>query len=168
MSKVKVYQAKDANEDVSNPVFGKVEEALDAIRRRAFELFEQRGCEPGADLDDWLDAEQDLFFVPHAELVESVEGFRVTVTAPGFDAGDIDVIALPRELLVEAKTERRFEPRRGSMRAGALETRTLYRRFDLTAPIETDKVTARIDEGSLTIEAPKKLVHRFSVRAAAA
>jgi len=168
MSKVRVHGATDTNAVVANPVFGKVQEALDAIRRRAFELFQKRGCAPEGDVDDWLQAEKDLFFVPHAEVNESDKGFRVMVAAPGFSAADIHVIALPQELLVEAKTERRLEPRRDSMQAGALESRTLYRRFDLTAPIETDKVTARIDEGSLTIEAPKKFMQRFPARAAAA
>ena len=30
------------------------------IRRRAFELFEQRGREEGHELDDWLQAEEEL------------------------------------------------------------------------------------------------------------
>lgn len=30
------------------------------IRRRAFELYEQRGKEDGHDLDDWLQAESEL------------------------------------------------------------------------------------------------------------
>ena len=30
------------------------------IRRRAFELYETRGCEGGHDLDDWLEAEIEL------------------------------------------------------------------------------------------------------------
>jgi hypothetical protein len=30
------------------------------IRRRAFELYEQRGREDGHDLDDWLQAESEL------------------------------------------------------------------------------------------------------------
>ena len=106
--------------------------------------------------------------MPPAEVNETHNGFRMTILAAGFDAGDIEVVALPGELLVEAKTVRRLEPRRDFMRAGALESRTLYRRFDLSAPIEIDQVTARIDEGSLTIEAPKKQLQRIPVRAAAA
>jgi len=30
------------------------------VARRAYELYEARGSEPGADLDDWLRAERDL------------------------------------------------------------------------------------------------------------
>ena len=60
MSKVKVHQANYANAEFADPVFGKVEEALDGVRRRAYQLFEERGCEPGADLDDWLQAECEI------------------------------------------------------------------------------------------------------------
>jgi outer membrane protein TolC len=30
------------------------------VARRAYELYEARGGEPGADLDDWLQAEREL------------------------------------------------------------------------------------------------------------
>lgn len=32
----------------------------DAVAVRAYELFEERGRQPGRDLDDWLRAEQEL------------------------------------------------------------------------------------------------------------
>jgi hypothetical protein len=32
----------------------------DAIARRAYELFQERGGEPGRDIDDWLHAEHEL------------------------------------------------------------------------------------------------------------
>lgn len=34
--------------------------AQDAIRERAYELYESRGREPGQDEQDWLRAEQDI------------------------------------------------------------------------------------------------------------
>jgi hypothetical protein len=33
---------------------------LEQIRRRAYELYEQRGREDGGDLDDWLQAESEV------------------------------------------------------------------------------------------------------------
>jgi HSP20 family molecular chaperone IbpA len=147
---------------------GKIAETLAAVRRRAYELFEKRGRTPGRELDDWLQAEKELFFSAHTDVHESEDAYRMTIAAPGFEARDIDVIAMPQGLLVEAITERRLEPRRNSMRAGFLESCILHRRFDLSVPIETEKVTARIDEGSLTIDAPKRVMQRLSVRAAAA
>jgi hypothetical protein len=32
----------------------------DVIRERAYELYENRGCEPGQDKQDWLRAEQEI------------------------------------------------------------------------------------------------------------
>ena len=34
--------------------------SADAVAVRAFELFQERGREPGHDVDDWLRAEQEL------------------------------------------------------------------------------------------------------------
>jgi hypothetical protein len=39
-----------------SPVF----DIQEQVRRRAFELYEQRGREDGHDLDDWLQAESEL------------------------------------------------------------------------------------------------------------
>jgi Protein of unknown function (DUF2934) len=36
------------------------EVTADAIRSRAYELYEARGGDPGADLEDWLRAEREL------------------------------------------------------------------------------------------------------------
>jgi HSP20 family molecular chaperone IbpA len=155
MPRVKVYKFGDANEWTASTVFGRAEEVRDAVRRRAFELFEERGGIAGGDLDDWFQAEKEVLFAPHAEVNEAEAAYHIAVCAPGFEAGDIDVIALPHELVVEGKTECRMEPRRGNMRAGGVECRKLLRRFDLTTPVEISAVTARIDEGILTIEAPK-------------
>ena len=38
----------------------RTEPTADDVARRAYELYEARGGEPGADLDDWLRAEQEL------------------------------------------------------------------------------------------------------------
>ncbi len=48
--------------------------ALDAerelhIRNRAYELYELRGMEPGHDLDDWLQAEQEILSADAPALV---------------------------------------------------------------------------------------------------
>lgn len=166
MSKVKVYQA-NGNREATIPAHGKAEEAMDAVRRRAFELFEARGHAPGGDLDDWLRAERDVLLFPQAEVDESADVFSMKINAPGFDARDIEVIALPQELVVEAKTER-LPPGSEHLEKSMFESRYLYTRFDLRTPIDTDKVTARIDEGELKIEAPKRKILRVAVSAAAA
>jgi hypothetical protein len=37
-----------------------IEPTPDDVARRAYELYEARGSEPGAELDDWLRAEREL------------------------------------------------------------------------------------------------------------
>ena len=49
--KNKVSQVSDAG----SPAFTE-----DAIRERAYQLFEQRGCQHGHDLEDWLQAEAEV------------------------------------------------------------------------------------------------------------
>ena len=168
MSKVTVHQAEDGNVVVANPILGKVEEALAAVRRRAFELFEKRGCAPDGELDDWLQAEKELFVVLQAEVNETARVFRMRILVPGFEARDLDVIALPQALWVEVKMERQTEAGRGGAQDGTPESKSLYRRFDLPVPIKTDKVAARIAAGDLGIEAPKKIVRPIPVRTVAA
>jgi len=36
----------------------------DQIRARAYRIYLQRGCQPGHDLDDWLQAEYELVRLP--------------------------------------------------------------------------------------------------------
>lgn len=33
---------------------------LSTIAKRAYQIFERRGCKPGSDVDDWLSAEKEL------------------------------------------------------------------------------------------------------------
>jgi hypothetical protein len=44
----------------------------EAIRSRAYSIYERRGCEHGHDLDDWLIAEADLSVKPMRSLPEHV------------------------------------------------------------------------------------------------
>ena len=37
-----------------------VECVPDLIRKRAYQFFEKRGCQPGHELDDWLQAEREI------------------------------------------------------------------------------------------------------------
>ena len=39
------------------------EEARASISQRAYEIYQQRGCEPGLELDDWLQAENEILAV---------------------------------------------------------------------------------------------------------
>jgi hypothetical protein len=42
----------------------------DDVARRAYELFQARGSEPGHDLEHWLDAERELSGTPASEVAD--------------------------------------------------------------------------------------------------
>ena len=50
---------------------GSLELTEEIIRERAHQVYEQRGCEPGHDLDDWLQAEAEIAGKKPASRAES-------------------------------------------------------------------------------------------------
>jgi hypothetical protein len=52
---------KTANVSTTQPDVGSLELTEELIRVRAYRFFEERGCEHGHDLEDWLRAEAEVF-----------------------------------------------------------------------------------------------------------
>src|SRR5580658_509170 len=86
----------------------KLETLADRIRRRAYEIFQDRGTD-GRDFDDWLQAEHDLTFAPESELVEKDGKYEIRVAAPGFQATETSVTALPDAVIVSAESSHKHE-----------------------------------------------------------
>jgi DUF2934 family protein len=65
----------------SNPDEGSLELTEDIIRARAYRFYEDRGCEDGYDLEDWLRAEAEVFGKRPAvaEAAGIVSGIRADV-----------------------------------------------------------------------------------------
>jgi HSP20 family molecular chaperone IbpA len=125
---------------------------FEQVRRRAYELYEQRGRAAGWELDDWLQAERELLWLPLAELSEDEKEFRLQVAAPGMEAKDIQITAAPDWVLVQGETSRaRFTP---------LQGRLLYHRFTLPVPVDAETMTAKLKQGIVEIRAAKAGVAR--------
>ena len=52
---------KTVNVSTTKPNEGSLELTEELIRVRAYQFFEERGCEHGHDLEDWLRAEAEVF-----------------------------------------------------------------------------------------------------------
>jgi len=158
MSQVAIYRPENQPSVLVKPFFKEVAAAYEAIENRAFELFERRGRTHGLDLEDWLTAERELFLVPGAEMTETDKDFRMELDVRGFENTNINVSALPGEIVVRADYEN--IPYLTEDAAGEIvvknqfESKSLYRRFEMGA-FDPDKVTARVDKGVLTIVASK-------------
>jgi HSP20 family protein len=135
-------------------LFTEMEKMTDAIRRRAFDHFLDRGNVFGNDLEDWLRAERELIWSPGAEMTDNEKEVTLRVQAPGFEPNDLKITATPASVLIEGETHHQHQESKGTLRFCEFGQK-LFRRFDLPDEINVDKVAASLDKGILQIVAPK-------------
>jgi len=123
------------------PLLEEMESISANIRSKAYELFLMRGDSPGSDVDDWLQAERQLMWLPDTELSEKEKEFQVRIQMQGLEPKDIHIIAMPNSILLHAELKSR-EPK-------------LLQRLDFPVPVNPDRVTAKLDKGILQVVAPK-------------
>jgi HSP20 family protein len=138
------------------PILQELSSIFDEIRNKAFDLFERRGSVPGQDLDDWIQAEKELFFVPQAEWSETDAEFKITVAVPGYEAANVQITAQPDEILLRGNAEKRIEKNGEKVSYREFAEKSMYKRFPLAAPIDVKRTTATIENGILTVTAPKE------------
>lgn len=143
------------NETESSSIIEDVQSLVERIRQRAYQLFENRGRSDGAALDDWLQAQDDLVLIPQSDLVETNGDYEMHVAMPGFEPKDIEVDALPDALIVRGQNTHTHQQGQGKVQFCEFGEKRLFRRFDLPAPIDVDHVNANLDNGMLTLTAPK-------------
>lgn len=143
-------------QDQSQPFFQKMEERFVKIRERAHELFKTKGAYDGGDLEDWLRAERDLFFVPQSELKESEASYELRMAVPGFAVNDISIAVESNQLIIHGQTKKHTEDRKdGAILVSEFSSKELFRRFFLNNPVQLDKVRATLEDGILQIQLPK-------------
>ena len=140
MSNIPVEKVREAAA-LPRPLLEEMESISASIRSKAYELFLMRGSNPGNDLEDWLQAERQLMWLPDTELSEKEKEFQVRIHLQGLEANDIHIIALPNSILLHAEPKSR-------------ESR-FFQRLDFKAPVNPDRVTAKLDKGILQVVVPK-------------
>jgi HSP20 family protein len=154
MSNVAIEKV-DTKMEAAPSVFDELRVLADRVRQRAFEIFEHRKGAEGTAVSDWLAAERDLLNVPESELVEKDGRYEVQVSAPGFEAKDVQVTALPDALIVKAASSHMHDKSEGNVRFCEFGQKTLFRRFDLPEEIDLDQVKASLEKGILSVTALK-------------
>jgi HSP20 family molecular chaperone IbpA len=150
------------------PIFEEIGKRLEEVRRRAAELFEQRGRAVGHALDDWLKAEREVFGGwPAAELKEKNEKYELEMTLPGYDAKEVEVTVTPQEILVHAESRHEKKGEEGKVVWSEFGSNSVYRRFELPGRIDVDKTHATLDKGLLRITAAKAASAKKQIPAAA-
>ena len=154
MSNVAVEKCRDSKA-LPETLWQKMNAITEEIRQRAFGSFERRGRTIGLDLDDWLQAERDVVWSPASELVDEEKEFKARIALPGFDAKEIQVSAMPDAIVIQADATHTHEGKSGDVCFCEFSGKQLFRRLDLPASVDVDKVTASVDKGILEVTAPK-------------
>jgi HSP20 family molecular chaperone IbpA len=154
MSQVTIHRV-DEQDHRSLPILGEIAKRFEDIRQRAFELFEKRRCEAGHALEDWLKAEHEVLGWPVAEMSEHTDGYELQVRLPGLEAKHVDVTAAPAEIIIQAACEPEKSTRNATVLWSEFGSPKVCRRFELPGPIDTARVSARLEKGVLTLFIPK-------------
>lgn len=80
-----------------------VEEMQLAVARRAYELFEARGCEHGHDWEDWFRAESELLRPVMISIFESEDRISVRANVLGFEEKELRISVEPRHITILGK-----------------------------------------------------------------
>jgi HSP20 family protein len=157
MAQINVQKAANP-EDRKLPIFEDIERMTQKIRDRAFAIFAGCGFKEDQALNDWLAAEHELCW-PASELLEHDQDYALSVAMAGFQPKDITVTATPHELIVHAKAEATSGDKSKSdgeqVCWSEFRSNDVYRRAELPAEIDVNKVSANYDNGMLKIVAPK-------------
>ena len=145
----------DPAEPGSASLLKEIETLYDQIQKKAFELFEQRGCGFGNEMNDWLNAESQFVLAPPSELVEGKKAFEIHVAAPGFTADQFKVDVLPDCIIVSAKVDSKKQEKHSKIHFSEMSHKDMLRRFYLPVKIDPDQVHASLEDGILKIVARK-------------
>ena len=154
MSQVIIRKFHDA--ETIQPTFTEQMAAMEeAIRIRAFNLFENRHGVDGSALDDWLQAERELIAVTPVELIEEDSEIKARIAMPGVNRNEIGISVTPDALVVHVETIQTLEGEEDHVHLVEFSGNQVFRRIELPASIDVDKISASLDHGVLYVVAPK-------------
>jgi HSP20 family protein len=139
----------------SGKVANRCTQMVDAIARRAFEIFESRGGSPGHDMEDWFRAESELLHPVPLETTESNDEFIVRVEAPGFDRENIEIKVEPRSLAISGERETSDDEENEKMILSECSADRIFRSLSLLADVDPADVSTTVKDGILTVDLPK-------------
>jgi HSP20 family protein len=154
MPSISIEKYRD-QESLPDRLWQDLNELTEEVRRHAFSLFESRGQIIGRDLENWFEAEREVVWAPPSEVIEKKEGYQARIAVPGFQPKDIQVVATPEALIIEAENKHTHSSRDEKVCLCEFSDKKLFRRLDLPFQIDVDKTTASLENGMLQVNAPK-------------
>jgi len=127
----------------------------DMIAQRAFEIFKTHAQMFNADLDDWLQAERELFPQPSIELRKMNNHFEIDAALPGADPKKVDVKVTAEDVLITAVREAPAKAPVSAAAAGQTPDGKVqyFQSIHLPEPIDPNQVRASYKHGRLHVSA---------------
>ena len=98
-------------------------------------------------------AQTEQFIAPPASVTESAEGYMLEMEMPGVKKDGLDISVENNELTVVGR--RSFPAVEGTLIHHESRPGNFRRTFELDPSIDADKISARIDQGLVTLTLPK-------------
>jgi HSP20 family protein len=135
----------------TSSVFDQVNEIQERITRRAYEIFERNGAVFGRELDNWLQAEEELLWKPSIELREKDGELLLEAALSGVDPNDVEIEVTPEDIILKAETQHQHQEQKGIVHICEFTTGTMFRSIHLPKKINPDRVKAEFNNGLLRL-----------------
>lgn len=130
-------------------------EMFGLIARRAYEIFEAQGKVKGHELDNWLQAESELFEPTPIDVKESPDGLKLFADVRGFAPKEIEVDLEPRRVTIIGKQQSGAQQQSGSISVARHRATRMLRSLQLPVEIDTRLASARVERGVLELDMKK-------------
>ena len=148
---------------------GEIQQVRLAIARRAYELFEARGSEPGHDREDWLRAEAELVRPASVSMWESDDRISVRANVFGLEESELKISIEPRRITILGKKgANRTETEGGKVEYIDWCPDQILQLIDLRTEVIPEDALVDLQAGLLMFELPKVPKHKAETTSAAA
>jgi HSP20 family molecular chaperone IbpA len=130
-------------------------EMLDAIARRAYEIFESKGKVKGRELDNWLQAEAELFESAPLNIGQSRDGVTVLADVRDFTPKELEIDLEPKRVIIIGKSHNQAAREAEARSAAQRHKIRMLRSVQLPVEIDASHTTARIKDGVLELKLRK-------------
>jgi HSP20 family molecular chaperone IbpA len=138
---------------VEADVFDRMNETNDVIEQRAYELYQERGGQHGADQDDWFAAETEILRSPHVTRSISSNQVSLAVQVPNFTADDLEVSLGHRRAVICG-----IHRSKGSSPDGMPYRRTrVMQIIELPYDVDPKRTVANFRDGVLNVVLPRSI-----------
>ena len=132
-------------------------EMLDAIARRAYNIFEARGRIKGRDLDNWLQAEAELFDRTPLKIGESQDSATLLAEVHDFTPKELEIDLEPKRVTIIGRGRTKVEQKAGTSTDSQNRTVRLLRSVQLPVEIDVAHATARFKGGVIELKLKKAM-----------